>query len=269
MSRFKLPISLETGIRNQSQVFLIGCGLGDVELLTIKAYNCIQNVDVVLFDYLISKEIMQIVPPNTVKIYVGKEKDNHSKPQEEINELILQYVQKGFTVARLKSGDPFIFGRGAEELLYLTQEGIKTEVIPGISSSISAPLMANIPVTARGYASSFTVVSAHLKGNKINLDWIDLLHKKNHTVVVLMGLSCVKDIVKEAQSQGVNIHKPVAIISNASRKNQSVKICTLTNLEEEAVYALKPAIMVFGDTVNYAETLDSAFTNRELISQTL
>ncbi len=262
MSRFKLPISLEIGIQNSSQVFLIGCGLGDVELLTIKAYNCIQTVDVILYDYLISEEIMQIVPPSTVQIYVGKEKDNHSKPQEEINALILEYVKKGYTVARLKSGDPFIFGRGAEELLYLTQEGIKTEVIPGISSSISAPLMANIPVTARGYASSFTVVSAHLKGSKINLDWIDLLHKKNHTVVVLMGLSCIEKIVKEAKNQGVELSKPAAIISNASRANQSVQLCTLQSVEEKALDALKPAILVFGDVVHYLKVLNTTSTHR-------
>lgn len=261
MSIFIVPKLLAKSVHTKSQVFLVGCGLGDVELLTIKAYNIIQSVDVILYDYLISDEIMQIIPEKTVKIYVGKEKDNHSKPQEEINELILQYVKKGLTVARLKSGDPFIFGRGAEELFYLTQEGIKTEVVPGISSSISAPLMANIPVTARGYASSFTVVSAHLKGNKINLDWIDLLHKKNHTVVVLMGLTCVKNIVHEAQSQGIDIDKPVAIISNASRVNQSVQICTLSNLEEEAVHALKPAIIVFGDVINYVQALNATCTN--------
>jgi len=152
--------------------------LGDPELLTLKAYSIIKSVDVVLYDHLISDEIMSLVPKKTKKIFVGKEKGFHTKPQDEINKLIKIQIKKGRSVARMKSGDPFVFGRGAEELLYLTQKGIDTEVIPGISSSTSAPLIANIPITARDYSNAFTVVSAHLKGNAVNLDWVHLLNKK-------------------------------------------------------------------------------------------
>lgn len=233
----------------KAKVYLVGCGLGDVELLTIKAYKTIQHVDVVLYDHLISDEIMEIVQKKTKKVYVGKQKDYHSKSQEEINELILKYAKKGLKVARLKSGDPFVFGRGAEELHELLQEGIETEVIAGISSSISAPTMANIPITARGYASGFSVVSAHLKGNSVNLDWMELLKKKNHTTVVLMGLSRSQEILNEAIATGVDKSLPCAIISNASRKNQSVKTGQLKDLGEMAKEALRPAILVFGDVV--------------------
>jgi uroporphyrin-III C-methyltransferase/precorrin-2 dehydrogenase/sirohydrochlorin ferrochelatase len=235
----------------QSKVYLVGCGVGDVELLTIKAYKIIQNVDVVLYDHLISQEIMDIVPKKTKKVFVGKQKDFHSKSQEEINELILKYAKKGKSVARLKSGDPFVFGRGAEELKYLLKHNILTEVVTGISSSISAPLLANIPITARDYASSFSVVSAHLKGNSVNLDWVDMLNKKNHTTVVLMGLSRVREIAEEAKRLNVDKNLSCAIISNASRKNQSVITTSLENLVEKSVDALRPAIIVFGDVVNY------------------
>lgn len=235
-----------------AKVYLVGCGIGDVELLTIKAYKTIKEVDIVLYDYLISEEIMDLVPSNTQKIFVGKRKGFHSKSQEDINALIVQYAKKGYRVARLKSGDPFVFGRGAEEMQELLSHNIEVEVISGISSAISAPALANIPVTARGYASSFSVVSAHLKGNSVNLDWIEFLNKKNHTVVVLMGLSRVKEISNEALLVGVSKDKPCAIISNASRKNQTIIISSLKYLIEDAKKAQQPAILVFGDVVKFS-----------------
>ena len=237
------------------KVYLVGCGIGDPELLTIKAYNIIKNINVVLIDHLISDEIIKLIPKKTKKIYVGKQKGFHLKSQEDINKLIIKYHKKGLSVARLKSGDPFVFGRGSEELKILLKYNIATEVIPGISSAISAPLLANIPITARGYASSFTVVSAHLKGNIVNLDWIELLKKENHTVVVLMGLSRIEKMVYEAKKLNISINKPCAIISNASRKNQKVITTTLKNLEEMSVSMSSPAILIFGDIVKFRDEL--------------
>lgn len=248
----KTKLALE---KMKTKVYLIGCGLGDPELLTIKAYKAIQIVDIVLYDHLISQEIMDIVPKATQAIFVGKEKGFHSKPQEEINALILSYVKEGYTVARLKSGDPFIYGRGAEELLYLNSQTIKTEVIAGISSAISAPLIANIPLTARGIADSFSVVSAHLKGSSMNLDWVKLLKYEAHTVVVLMGLSRAKQIQEIALEYGIDENTPCAIISNASRGNQSIIVSTLKRLESKAKHAKRPAILVFGEVVNYPAQL--------------
>ena len=229
---------------------MVGCGLGDPELLTRKAYNIMQKVDVVLYDNLISDEIMALVPSETIQVYVGKIKGHHSKSQDEINEVITQYTTKGLSVARLKSGDPFVFGRGAEELLHLMALGITAEVVPGISSSISAPLLANIPITARDYASSFSVVSPHSKGNSLNVEWVDLLHKENHTVVVLMGLSRIPEIIEEAKRLGIQKTKPCAIISNASRPNQKVAHTTLEGLEEAAKEMVRPSILVFGEVIN-------------------
>ncbi|MBD3823271.1 MAG: uroporphyrinogen-III C-methyltransferase [Epsilonproteobacteria bacterium] len=238
-----------------AKVFLVGCGLGDVELLTIKAYKTITSVDVVLYDHLISDEIMAIVPATTEKIYVGKQKGCHSKSQEQINELIISHAKRGRRVARLKSGDPFVFGRGAEELEELVYEGIEAEVIAGISSSIAAPQCADIPVTARGYASGFSVVSAHLKNNRVNLEWVPLLGMKSHTVVVLMGLSRVNEIVAEAKRLGIDTKTPCAIVSNASRKNQKTVVTTLLELEKEGINIERPSILVFGDVVLYREKL--------------
>lgn len=239
----------------KAKVYLVGCGLGDVELLTIKAYKTIQKVDVILYDHLISQEILDVIPKNTKQIYVGKQKDFHSKTQEEINELIFKYASKGLQVARLKSGDPFVFGRGAEELADMVDHGIECEVIAGISSSISGCSQALIPITARGYAAGFTVVSAHLKGNNINLEWIDILKKSNHTVVVLMGLSRAREISECAIKLGVDKDKPCAIISNASRENQSVVQTTIENLYRDSIGVERPAIIVFGDVVNYMKNL--------------
>ncbi|TNF45066.1 MAG: uroporphyrinogen-III C-methyltransferase [Epsilonproteobacteria bacterium] len=242
-------------VSQQTKVFLVGCGIGDPELLTLKALKTIQSADVILYDHLISDEIMQLIPKSTKKIYVGKQKGYHSKSQEKINALIIKHAKKGRVVARLKSGDPFVFGRGAEELKDLFSEDINTEVIPGISSSIAGPLMGNIPITARGYASGFTVVSAHLQGNSINLDWVELLEKENHTVVVLMGLSRVNEIVEEAARLGVSKKKPCAIISNASRPNQKIVTTTLEQLVSDAKDIARPAILVFGDVVKYRSLL--------------
>ncbi len=233
-----------------AKVYLVGCGLGDPDLLTLKAYKIMQSVDVVLFDNLVSDEIMALVPEQTIKVYVGKKKGHHSKSQKEINETITQYTSKGLSVARLKSGDPYVFGRGAEEMLFLTKLGICAEVVPGISSAISAPMFGDIPITARDHASSFSVVSPHSKGHSLNLTWIDLLNRKNHTVVVLMGLSRISEIVEEARRQNIEPTLPCAIISNASRANQKVAHCTLATLQETSKAMIRPSILVFGEVVH-------------------
>lgn len=238
-----------------TQVYLIGCGLGNPELLTIKAYKMMQAVDVVLYDNLITKEILDLVPDSTMKIFVGKEKGNHNKTQDEINEMILHYVKQGFKVARLKSGDPFVFGRGAEEAIAMIKAGYKVEIINGLSSSIAGVSSAGIPVTARGYATNFSIVSAHLKDSLINLDWIHLLGIKNHTTVVLMGLSLCWHIQEKAYLNGISGDLKVAIISNASRENQKVKISTLENIYRDSLDMVSPALLVFGKVVGLSKII--------------
>lgn len=238
-----------------TSVYLIGCGLGDAELLTIKAYRAMQNIDVALYDNLITKEILELLPLHVKKIYVGKKSSNHHKTQEEINALIIEYAKQGLKVARLKSGDPYIFGRGAEEAMQIIKAGYKVEVINGLSSCIAGVSQAHIPVTARGYATNFSVVSAHLKDSIINLDWLHLLKVPNHTTVVLMGLSLCEHIQKEAIKSSIDKNMEVAIVSNASRPNQKTKITTLKSLHVDSLDMLSPAILVFGKVVNLSEIL--------------
>ncbi|MEA1916144.1 MAG: uroporphyrinogen-III C-methyltransferase [Campylobacterota bacterium] len=238
------------------KVYLVGCGTGDVELLTLKSHKIITKIaDVVFIDHLIAQEIIDIIPPSTKKVFVGKQKGFHSVKQEKINELLIEYAKKGLSIARLKSGDPYIFGRGSEEAITLSSENIEVEVIPGISSALAAPLLAGIAPTARGYATNLSIVSAHLSGNRVNLEWIPLLKMSNHTVVVLMGVSRAKEISSCALKIGVNMSMDVAIISNASRPNQSVRIGVLKELKELCEDVQRPAIIVLGDVVKLHEIL--------------
>ena len=253
MTKILQPNSAEsnkTFSARKGKVYLVGCGLGDVEQLTLKAYRIIREVKIVLYDNLITDEILALIPAKTHKIYVGKQKNCHSISQERINTLIADYAGQGFSVARLKSGDPYIFGRGAEEALYLTEQGYQVDVIAGISSSVAGPACAGIPPTARGYASSFSVVSAHLKDSKFNTDWLPLLKVPNHTTVVLMGLSLAGAIRKVALQTGVSKDFPVAIIANASRPEQQSIVTTLSGLAKAAKTVQAPAVIVFGDVVN-------------------
>ena len=252
MSKIIHPLSAETEPSvpiPKGEVYLVGCGLGDVEQLTLKAYRIIREAEVVLYDHLISDEILEVIPKTTQKIYVGKQKNAHSLSQEKINELIAFYADQGKSVARLKSGDPYIFGRGSEEALYLLQHGYKVDVIAGISSCVGGSACAGIPPTARGYASSFSVVSAHLKDSKFNTDWLELLKIPNHTTVVLMGLSLAGRITEAASAVGIPGDFPAAIVANASRPDQQSVVTTLDGLEKAAATIHGPAVIVFGEVV--------------------
>ncbi len=252
MTKILQPISAEsnkTFSARKGKVYLVGCGLGDVEQLTLKAYRIIREAQIVLYDNLITKEILDLIPPQARKLYVGKPKNTHSITQERINHLIADYADQGYSVARLKSGDPYIFGRGAEEALYLLERGYDVDVIAGISSAVSGSACAGIPPTARGYAASFSVVSAHLKEGKFNDDWLPLLKLPNHTTVVLMGLSIARKIKTSAYAIGIPHNLPVAIVSNASRPEQQSVITTLAGLDKAAKNVNGPAVIVFGDVV--------------------
>ena len=240
-----------------STVYLIGCGPGDIDLLTLKAYRTIQQIDVVLYDQLVTQEILDLVPQHAQRISVGKQKGEHSFRQEQINEMIYEQAKSGSKIARLKSGDPYIFGRGAEEAEYLIKRGVRVEVINGLSSAIAGPSCAGIPPTARGYATNMSVVSAHLAGNKINTDWLPLLQIPNHTTIVLMGLSFATQISAKALESGADKATPVAIISNASRPDQQTIITDLEHLPTAASGAQRPAILVIGNVVNLHQILQN------------
>ncbi len=237
------------------KLYLIGCGPGDADLLTLKALKTIEKLDIALIDHLLTDEIINLIPQNTKVVFVGKEKGKHSFPQEIINTMITDYARQGFIVGRLKCGDPYIFGRGTEEAIYASENGIETEVIPGISSAFSGPLAAGIAPTARGVSTGVSVVSAHLSGDRVNLSWIPLLRVEKHTTVVLMGLSRSRQIVKEALEIGIDPALPVAIVSNATTDHQTSIITTLELLPQAAKGAPRPAILIFGDVVNLESAL--------------
>ncbi|ADR34045.1 uroporphyrin-III C-methyltransferase [Sulfuricurvum kujiense DSM 16994] len=237
------------------KLYLIGCGPGDADLLTLKALKTIHKLDIALIDHLLTQEIIDLILPHTKVVFVGKEKGKHSFPQETINAMITEYARQGYTVGRLKCGDPYIFGRGTEEAIYASSNGIETEVIPGISSALSGPLSVGIAPTARGVSTGVSVVSAHLSGDRVNLSWIPMLGVSDHTTVVLMGLSRIRQIVKEALDQGIDPHLPVAIVSNATTAIQSSIVTTLSELVATAKGAPKPAILVFGEVVNLSQIL--------------
>lgn len=253
------------------KLYLIGCGPGDADLLTLKALKTIEKLDIALIDHLLTDEIINLIPTTTKVVFVGKEKGKHSFPQEIINAMITDYAQQGFTVGRLKCGDPYIFGRGTEEAIYASENGIETEVIPGISSALSGPLAAGIAPTARGVSTGVSVVSAHLSGDRVNLSWIPLLKIEKHTTVVLMGLSRLRQIVKEALEIGINPSLPVAIVSNATTNHQTSIITTLELLPQMAKGAPRPAILIFGDVVNLESALpkyryESKEVNNEIVT---
>lgn len=246
------------------KVFLVGSGTGDPELLTIKAYKLLQSADVVLYDTLVTKEIIDLIPSNVEKIFAGKPCGRKDISQLEINQLMVSKALQGLRVVRLKSGDPFIFGRLLEEVSFLKENQINFEIVPGISSAIAGPGSAGIPLTARGYSSNVSIVSGSLKKNKLNLDWIELLKIRNHTTVVLMGLKKAGEIVEAAINAGVNLDLPTAIVCNASRPNQRNIYTTLRELPKESLNAESPAIIIFGKVVNLSEIIlsqDSAYSN--------
>jgi uroporphyrin-III C-methyltransferase/precorrin-2 dehydrogenase/sirohydrochlorin ferrochelatase len=232
-----------------SRVDLVGCGPGEVALLTLQACRCIREAEVVLYDQLVSDEILELVAEDAERIPVGKRKSRHGLQQDAINAMLLAQAKRGLRVARLKSGDPYIFGRGAEEAAFLARHGVRVRVIPGLSSAMAAPAAAGIPLTARGYATNASIVSAHLAGSRFNHDWLPLLQIPNHTVVVLMGLSFAAEIAAAAQKLGIRPDLPVAIVANATRSDQRTLISCLGQLAADALRMQRPAVLVFGEVV--------------------
>lgn len=238
-----------------NKVYLTGAGPGDVELLTVKALKTIQKADVIIYDKLANPEILDEARNDVELIFVGKERGNHKVPQDEINEIIYQSALKYETVVRLKGGDPFVFGRGGEEALYLKERDIKFEIIPGVTSAISVPAYAGIPVTNRGITPSFRVVTGHRKSsdNIANINWASFI--EDETIVFLMGLHNIQLIVDNLLKAGKNKEYPCAIISNGTTKDQKVIVGTLKDIVEKSKEAVSPAIIIVGEVVKLREDL--------------
>jgi len=231
---------------------VVGAGPGDVDLITLKGVKALQTADVVLYDALVSTELLEYAP-NAEKIFVGKRKGCYSYQQEQINDLIVERATHGLQVVRLKGGDPFVFGRGAEEMEHASRYGIEVAVVPGISSSLSVPASQNIPVTKRGAAESFWVITGTTKEHKLSKD-VALAAKSNATVIILMGMSKLGEIMELFKEEGKR-EIPVAIIQNGTTENEKIGIGTVASIEHKAKeqQLSNPAIIVIGEVVNHRQ----------------
>ena len=234
----------------QGVVYLVGAGSGDPELLTLKALRVMQRADVVLYDSLVSEDILDMCAVTAEKIFVGKRRANHALPQEGINELLVKHALANKTVVRLKGGDPFIFGRGGEELQEVVRHGICFESIPGITAASAAANRAGIPLTHRDHAQAVKFVTACKKLGAPNEDYSELLDS-TQTVVFYMGLHRLGEMTKGLMAAGRDSETPFAIISHASLPTQQVLIGTLDDIaEQQAVANLPtPALLIMGDVV--------------------
>ncbi len=237
------------------RVYLTGAGPGDVELLTLKAARVINEADVIIYDRLANPDILEMAKDGCEFVYVGKEDGRHIMPQDDINEVIYQNALKHENVVRLKGGDPFVFGRGGEEALYLLERDVKFDIIPGITSAISAPAYAGIPVTHRGVAVSFRVVTGHESPNKkvSQIPWDNF--KTDDTIIFLMGLHNLPKISKKLMEIGKAKDYPVAVISKGTTKDQSVVVGTLEDIVEKAKDVPTPALIVVGQVVKLRDQL--------------
>lgn len=243
--------------KEQGCVYLVGAGPGDPDLLTVKALRLLQSVDVVVYDRLVSDRILALIPNGTTRIFAGKAARNHHMPQDQTNKLLLAVAQGGRNVVRLKGGDPFVFGRGSEEALYLQRHNVRFEVVPGISASAGCSAYAGIPLTHRGLATSVRFVTGHCKaGTDLNLNWASLADPDS-TLVIYMGLTNLDRIVAELTAHGLAPDRPAAAIQNGTTPDQRTLVTTLAELPRRIVEEEfeAPTLIVIGPVVDLAECL--------------
>ena len=242
---------------NIGKVWLAGAGPGDAGLLTVKAAHLIESADVIVYDALISTELLSRIPQDAETIYVGKHSGNHPVPQHEINQILVREAKKGKKVLRLKGGDPFVFGRGGEELETLVSEQIPFEVVPGITSSVAVPAYAGIPVTHRDYTSSFHVITGHArKDGTLSIDF-DSLVRLNGTLVFLMSVSSMEKILKGLTDAGMDPDMPAAVLERGTTARQRRVTATVGTLKEESDRAgiSTPAVIIVGKVCALADEL--------------
>jgi uroporphyrin-III C-methyltransferase/precorrin-2 dehydrogenase/sirohydrochlorin ferrochelatase len=241
---------------DMGEVYLVGGGPGDPDLLTFRALRCMQKADVVVYDRLVAKSIVEMTRRDAKRIYVGKERNNHAMPQEEINKLLARLAKEGKRVVRLKGGDPFIFGRGGEEIDTLAEEGIPFQVIPGITAAAGCASYAGIPLTHRDYAQSVTFVTGHLKDGSMNLNW-EQLAQPQQTIVFYMGLKGLPVITRELQAHGVSADMPVALVQQGTTHMQRLFTGTLKTIMDivEEEQPKPPTLIIIGEVVELHEKL--------------
>lgn len=245
------PESLKRG-----EVYLVGAGPGDPELLTFKALRLMQQADIVFYDRLVSKEILALVRKEAEHVYVGKQRAWHAVRQEEINRLLLEHAKQGKRVLRLKGGDPFIFGRGGEEIETLAAENIHFQIVPGVTAASGCATYAGIPLTHRDYSQSCTFVTGQLKEGELNLNWSALV-QPNQTIVVYMGLAGLPELKKQLLAHGMPENKPAALVQQGTTDNQKVWTSTIGELPAlaEREQPVAPTLIIIGEVVSLHDDL--------------
>ncbi len=264
MSLLNEPLMFTEAVR-AARVTLVGAGPGDPELLTLKAAKALRAASLVLYDHLVGKEVLELVPRNADRIYVGKESGCHTLTQEGIIDLMIRLARAGKPVLRLKGGDPFIFGRGGEEVQALAAQGIPFEVIPGISAAQGAAACAGMPLTHRDHAATLVFVTGHLRGQgperSVDLDWT-MLARPNQTVVIYMGVGTLPVICAQLIAHGLNPDTPAAVVERATLPSQRTIVGSVQTLPTLALVhdVQAPALIMIGGVVSLHEQLSAAGT---------
>ncbi len=247
LARYRAPVG---------RVFLVGAGPGDPDLLTLRAARLLAQADVVVYDHLVGEGVLELIDDRAERIYVGKERSNHSMAQDDINALLVRQARLGRQVVRLKGGDPFVFGRGGEELQVLAAHGIAFEVVPGITAACGVASYAGIPLTHRDYAQSCLFVTGHLKDGSCNLDW-PALARPRQTVVIYMGLNGLADICAQLIAHGVAPSMPAAVVQQGTTLDQRVVAATLADLHLRVTEAglQSPCLIIVGEVVRLHDQL--------------
>ncbi len=239
------------------KVWLVGAGPGDPELLTLKAARLIGAADVLVHDHLVGDGIIDLARPDAQRIYAGKQSSKHSIPQDELNHLLVQLAREGRSVVRLKGGDPFIFGRGGEELETLAEMGIPFEVVPGVTAAAGCGAYAGFPLTHRDHAQSVVLVTGHLKDGTVNLDW-PALARPRQTVVFYMGIGAAAEICRQMIAHGLPSMTPAAVVRKGTQPEQQTLLATLGTLPHRITECgiKPPALIVVGSVVQLHDKLN-------------
>ena len=238
------------------EVYLVGAGPGDPDLLTFKALRLMQQADIVVYDRLVSSQIMDLLPADSKKIYAGKERSKHAIPQESINDLLVHRAREGYRVLRLKGGDPFVFGRGGEEIETLLEKHVPFQIVPGITAASGCAAYAGIPLTHRDFAHTCVFATGHLRDGDVNLNWKSLAHPQQ-TLVFYMGLQRLKYICEQLVAHGLPVDMPAALITHGTMPDQKVVIGTLDNLPKlvESSEIKPPTLVIVGKVVSLHDKL--------------
>jgi len=241
------------------KVHLVGAGPGDPDLITVKALKLLQTADAIVYDRLANSELLEHAQAHCDLIYVGKKKDQHSLPQEQICELLMLLARCGKNVVRLKGGDPFIFGRGGEEIEYLQQHDIGCQIVPGITAAIGCAASTQIPLTHRDHAHAVTFITGHRQNGQMHINW-DLALQKDSTVVFYMGLSNIGEITSQLIERGCSSSMPFAVVSEGTSNQQQVVVGTVSDIAKKVqqTAVTSPALLIMGEVVSangYAEQL--------------